>query len=132
MGIADIAVNGSYWPYAYLVLLQISIVYLERPNQARRLDGSDPAIPAFYAVGTGLIGTALNWFSWLSSAYVAKMFGIPSGALFFIVGMTSSLIANVVVPRRRLPDLIGHIISVPATIFLVRTLLVAINVPTGF
>ena len=80
----------------------------------------------------GLIGTALNWLSWLASAYVAKISGGPSGVLFFIVGMTSSIVANVVVPRRRLPDLIGHIVSVPATIFLVRALLGALRIPSGF
>jgi hypothetical protein len=132
MGIADIAINGSYWPYAYLVLLQISIVYLQRPDQARRLGRTDLETPAFYAVATGLIGTALNWLSWLASAYVAKTWGLPSGAAFFIVGMAGSVIANVVMPRGRWPDLIGHAISLPATIFLVRTLLVAINVPPGF
>jgi hypothetical protein len=112
--------------------LQVSIVYLQRPDQARRLDGPDVATSAFYAVGTGLIGTALNWLSWLASAYVAKMSGWPSGALFFVVGMASSIMANVVVPRRRLSDLIGHIVSLPATIFLVRTLLGALKIPTGF
>lgn len=132
MGIADIAINGSYWPYACLILLQISIVYLQRPDQARRLGRTDLAMPSFYAVGTGLIGTALNWLSWLSSAYVAKMWGPPSGGAFFIVGMASSIIANIAVPRGRWPDLIGHVISLPATILLVRMLLVAINVPTGF
>lgn len=132
MGIADIAINGSYFTYAYLVLLQISIVYLQRPDQIRRLNKIDTAIPEFYSIATGLIGTGLNWLSWLSSAYVAKVCGWPSGVLFFIVGMASSIIANVVVPRRRLPDLIGHFASVPATIILVRVLLRAINAPTGF
>ena len=132
MGLTAIAINGSYWPYAYLVLLQISIVYLQRPDQARRLGRTDVETPAFYAVATGLIGTALNWLSWLSSAYVAKTWGLPSGAAFFVVGMATSIIANIFVPRRRLSDLIGQAVSLPATIFLVRTLLVAVNVPTGF
>jgi hypothetical protein len=31
-GIVDIAINGSYLAYVYVGLLQISIVYLQRPD----------------------------------------------------------------------------------------------------
>jgi hypothetical protein len=31
-GVVDIAINGSYLAYVYVGLLQISIVYLQRPD----------------------------------------------------------------------------------------------------
>jgi hypothetical protein len=37
MGIADLAINGSYLAYVYVVLLEISILYLQRPGLNRRL-----------------------------------------------------------------------------------------------
>jgi len=32
MGMADLAINGSYLAYLYVALLEISILYLQRPN----------------------------------------------------------------------------------------------------
>jgi len=37
MGLADLAINGSYLAYVYVVLLEISILYLQRPDLNRRL-----------------------------------------------------------------------------------------------
>jgi hypothetical protein len=57
MGIADLAINGSYLAYLYVVLLEISILYLQRPNLNRRLrekDKTPSASPDFYSVATGL------------------------------------------------------------------------------
>ena len=36
MEIADLAINGSYLAYLYVVLLEISILYLQRPDLNRR------------------------------------------------------------------------------------------------
>jgi len=134
MRIADLAINGSYLAYVYVVLLQVSILYLQRPDLSRRLRQKDKTrnvSPIFYPVATGFIGTGLNWLSWLLSAYVAQEFGIANGLLFFIIGMGSSLIANILVPRVPRVDQVGHVISIPATILLVRAVLRAIGVPTG-
>jgi hypothetical protein len=134
MRIADLAINGSYLAYVYVVLLQVSILYLQRPDLSRRLRQKDKTrnvSPNFYPVATGFIGTGLNWLSWLLSAYVAQEFGIANGLLFFIIGMGSSLIANILVPRVPRVDQVGHVISIPATILLVRAVLRAIGVPTG-
>src|SRR3974390_3025137 len=98
MGIANLAINGSYLAYLYIVLLQISILYLRRPNLNRRLrekDRTQSASPDFYSVATGFIATGLNWLSWLLSAYVAQKFDIANGVLFFILGMGSSITANI-------------------------------------
>ncbi len=78
MGIADLSINGSYLAYVFVVLLQISILYLQRPDLNRRLHEKNQkpsASSEFYSVATGFIGTGLNWLSWLLSAYVAKEFG---------------------------------------------------------
>jgi hypothetical protein len=134
MGIADLAINGSYLAYVYVILLEISILYLQRPDLNRRLreKGKTPsASPDFYSVATGFIGTCLNWLSWLLSAYVAQEFGIANGVLFFILGMGSSIIANILIPRLPRVDQIGHMISIPATILLVRAVLRAVSIQTG-
>ena len=134
MGIADLAINGSYLAYVYVVLLEISILYLQRPDLNRRLREKDKipsASPDFYSVATGFIGTGLNWLSWMFSAYVAQEFGIANGVLFFILGMGSSIIANIFIPRRPRVDQFGHIISIPATILLVRAVLRAVGIQTG-
>jgi hypothetical protein len=133
MGIADLAINGSYLAYAYIVLLEISVLYLQRPDMNRRLSEvkTPSGSPDFYPVVTGFIGTGLNWLSWLLSAFVAQEFGIANGVLFFILGMGSSVIANIFIPRLPRVDQVGHIISIPATIFLVRAVLRAVGLPTG-
>ena len=86
MDTASLEINGSYLAYAYLVLLQFAVVYLQRPDQARLL-GRDSSLPRFYSTVMGFVGTGLNWFSWLFSAYIGREFGIPSGVLFFALGM---------------------------------------------
>jgi hypothetical protein len=134
MGIVDLAINGSYLAYVYVVLLQISIVYLQRPDLNRRLrekNQKPSASPDFYSVTTGFIGTGLNWVSLLLSAYVAKEFGIANGVLFFILCVGSSIIANFFIPRLPRIDQVGHVISIPATILLVRAVLLAIGIQTG-
>ena len=134
MGIGDLSINESYLAYVFVVLLQISILYLQRPDLNRRLHEKNQkpsASSEFYSVATGFIGTGLNWLSWLLSAYVAKEFGIAAGGLFFIFGMGSSMIANVFIPRLPRVDQVGHVISIPVTILLVRAVLLAVGIQTG-
>ncbi len=134
MGIADLAINGSYLAYLYVVLLQISILYLQRPDLNRRLrekDKSPSASPEFYSIATGFIGTGLNWLSWMLSAYVAQEFGIANGMLFFILGMGSSILANIFIPRLPRVDQVGHVISIPVTVLLVRAVLRSLGIQTG-
>ena len=55
MGLADLAINGSYLAYVYVVLLEISILYLQRPDLNRRLrekNQKPSASPNFYSVAT--------------------------------------------------------------------------------
>jgi hypothetical protein len=132
MEIGDLAIDGSHLAYGYLVLLQVSIVYLQRPDQNRRLRGYESAVPEFYSIALGFVGTWLNWLSWLFSAYIAKQFGIPSGVLFLVLGMGTSMIANILIPPLQRVDQIGHIISIPATVLLVRAILLGTGIQAGF
>jgi hypothetical protein len=134
MGVADLAINGSYLAYVYVVLLQISILYLQRPDLNRRLrekDKTQTASPEFYSIATGWIGTGVNWLSWMLSVYVGQEFGIANGVLFFILGMGSSIIANIFIPRVQRIDQVGHVISIPVTILLVRAVLQSLGIQTG-
>jgi hypothetical protein len=73
MGLADLAINGSYLAYVYVVLFEISILYLQRPDLNRRVSEKNQkpsASPDFYSVANGFIGTGLNRLSWLLSADV--------------------------------------------------------------
>ena len=38
MGNADLAINGGYSAYFYVVLLEIALLYLQRPDLNRRLE----------------------------------------------------------------------------------------------
>ena len=134
MGNADLAINGGYSAYFYVVLLEIALLYLQRPDLNRRLrdKGQTPsAMPDSYSGATGLIGTGVNWFSWLLSAYVAKEFGLANGVVFLILGMGSSIVANIFIPRQPRVDQVGHFVSIPATILLVRAVLLAVGIRTG-
>ena len=132
MGTESLAVNGGWLAYVYLVLLQVSIVYLQRPDLNRRLSGHDHSLPESYALAMGFVGTGLNWLSWLFSGYVAQRFGIASGVLFFVLGMGSSMTANVLIPRISWGDQVGHFISIPIVILLVRSILQESGIETGF
>ena len=94
--------------------------------------GRDSSLPRFYSTAMGFVGTGLNWFSWLFSAYIGREFGIPSGVLFFALGMGASILANIVIPRLQAVDRIGHVVSIPATIILARGILLGTGVPTAF
>jgi hypothetical protein len=131
---ADVAINGSYLAYLYVLALQVSIIYLQRPDLYRRLglkSKMPSAWPDSYSIATGYIGAALNWLSWLLSVYVGQEFGITNGVLFFIAGMGSSIIASIFVPRLPRVDQIGHFISLPASILLVRAVLRSVGIQTG-
>jgi hypothetical protein len=128
----DLAIGGSYCAYLFIVLLEISIVYLQRPNLYRLLreqDRPSNGLRDSYPVAVGIIGTGLNWFSWLLAAYVAKEFGIANGVLFFILGIGTSIGANILLPKLPRVDQIGHIISIPAAILLVQAVLLATGIP---
>jgi hypothetical protein len=131
----DFKINGSYEAYLYLVLLQVSCFYLHKLDLNRRASSeknkSSDSSPNFYYLATGWIATAINWVSWLLAIYVAQQFGIASAVIFFILGFGSTVIATALSPRFPRFDLVAHIVSLPATIYLLRAMLLALGIQPG-
>jgi hypothetical protein len=132
----DFTINGSYEAYLYLVLLQVSAFYLHKLDLNRHMSGKEdkalnPSIN-FYYLATGWIATALNWISWFLAIYVGQQFGIASAVLFFLLGFGSTAIATALIPPLPRVDLVAHIISLPATIYLFRAMLLAVGIQPGF
>ena len=134
----DLEINGGYDAYLYVVVLQLSILYLQRLDLNRRMAKQDgeplSALANDYFIATRLVAAGLNWGSWLLSIYVGKEFGLASGVLFLILGLGSSIMATVVIPPlSRIDvfdssiDVILHIISLPATIYFLHATLVAVG-----
>jgi hypothetical protein len=126
-------INASYLAYLYVVLLGISITYLQRPDLYRRIESTAGSLPwpRHYAAATGIIATGLNWLTWLLSAFVAQQFGIAQGVLFFVAAMGSSMVSNLLLPRWQVVDWYGHILSIPVTVIFVRAVLQAVGIQTG-
>jgi hypothetical protein len=133
----DLRINGSYQAYAYIILLQLSVLYLQRLDLSRRLRDAKSKSPDFFSIDTYLIATrfiaaAVNWSSWLLAFYVGQKFSVASGVLFLILALGSSIIATVVIPPLPRIDLVAHAISFPATIYLLRATLLALGVQTSY
>jgi hypothetical protein len=128
----DFRINGSYEAYIYVVLLQLSLLYLQRLDLNRRMRGEESEAPFnFYYLATRFIGTGLNWLSWLLALYVGQQFGVASAVLFLVLGLGSSIIATLLIPPFPRIDFIAHVISLPVTIYLVRATLLALGIQTG-
>lgn len=127
----DLRINGGYDAYLYVVLLQLSILYLQRLDFNRRLAGENSkALSApidDYLLTTRYIAVGLNFTSWLLAVYVACEFGLASAALFLILGLGSSLIATALIPPLPRTDIIAHVVSLPATLYLFRATLLALG-----
>jgi hypothetical protein len=133
----DLRINGSYEAYAYIILLQLSVLYLQRLDLNRRLRDAKSKSPDLFSIDAYLIATrfiaaAVNWSSWLLAFYVWQKFSVASGVLFLILAPGSSIIATVVIPPLSRIDLVAHAISFPATIYLLRATLLALGVQTSY
>jgi hypothetical protein len=121
----DVTINGSYLPYAYIVLLKTSLFFMQRLNHLRqgstRRGASATAnlVIDFYCALTSFIASVLSWSTWVLAIYVGYLFGIPAGVLFFVAGFLGSIVLSLVVPSGFAFDVIGHVISLPATPYLV-------------
>jgi hypothetical protein len=128
----DLRINGSYEAYIYVVLLQLSLLYLQRLDVNRRMRGDEREVPFnFYYLETRFIGTGLNWLSWFLAVYVGQQFGLASAVLFLVLGLGSSITATLLIPPFPRIDFVAHVISFPATIYLVRETLLALGIQTG-
>ena len=121
----DITINGSYLPYAYIVLLKTSLFFMQRLNHRRQRSPRRGASATanllidFYCALAAFIAGVLNWSTWVLAIYVGYLFGIPAGVLFFVAGFLGSMALTFVVPLEFAFDVIGHVISLPATPYLV-------------
>lgn len=127
----DLRINGGYQAYLYVVLLQVSTLYLQRLDLNRRMDEDDSArlSPPIndYLLATRFVAAGLNWASWLLAFFVWQEFGPASAALFLLLGLGSSIIAMVLIPPLPIVDLVAHVISLPATAYLFRATLIAVR-----
>lgn len=127
----NLRINDGYEAYLYVVLLQVSILYLQRLDLNRRMVESDskPLSPSIndYLLTTRFVAAGLNWASWLLAVFVWQEFGLASATLFLFLGVGSSIIAIVLIPPLPAIDVIAHVISLPATAYLFRATLVAVR-----
>jgi len=130
----DFTINGGYEAYVYVVLLQLSILYLQRLDLNRRMAAeSSKALNASindYFLTTRFVAAGLNWASWLLAVYVGEEFGLASAALFLILGLGSSIIATLLIPPLPRIDVFAHVVSLPATVYLFRATLLALGLVT--
>jgi hypothetical protein len=128
----DFQINGDYEAYLYVVLLQLSILYLQRLDLNVRMALGTCEAPSGllkdYLLTTRIVGTALNWASWLLALYVGNEFGLASAALFFVLGFGSSIIATLLIPPLPRVDVIAHVLSLPTTIVLYQATLASIGI----
>ncbi len=128
----DFQINGGYEAYLYVVLLQLSILYLQRLDLNVRMAvgcGETPSrLFKDYLLTTRIIGTTLNWTSWLLAVYVGNEFGLASAALFLVLGFGSSIIAILLIPPLPRIDVIAHVLSLPTTIVLYQATLVSVGI----
>ena len=133
----DISINGSYEAYGYIVLLQVSLLYMQRPDLIRRIPLPDVAsTPANDLVDshfmfTRFLGTILSWASWMPAIFIGHRFGVVSGSLFFLIGFGTSVLAMLVIPPFPRMDVVAHVISLPATLFLFYATLLSVGIDTA-
>lgn len=127
----DLTINGGYEVYGDIVLLQLSILYVQRLDLNRRIAAADHAAPFAsvndYLLTTRFVAAGLNWASWFLAIYVAKEFGLASAILFLFLGFGSSIIATILIPPQPRTDVIAHVLSLPATLYLFHTTLLAMG-----
>lgn len=128
----DFQINGDYEAYLYVVLLQLSILYLQRLDLNIRMAAGTCEAPSGllkdYLLTTRIVGTALNWASWLLAGYVGNEFGLASAILFFVLGFGSSITATLLIPPLPRVDVIAHVLSLPTTIILYQATLASIGI----
>jgi len=131
-----VAINGSYEPYAYLALLQVSLIYLQRFGLSELISTPQgPGVPTagwldVYRLLTRVVGSTLSWMSWMLAVYVGFQFNVASGILFFVVGFGCNIILMLTIPSFPRVDTIAHLISIPATVYFLRATLLSIGIET--
>jgi hypothetical protein len=129
----NFAIHGGYLPYLYIVLLKTSLFFLQRLNHVRQrstrrgASATANVLIDFYCALTAFIASILSWGTWALAIYVGYKFGIPTGVLFFAAGFAGSVLLQFIVPPGFLFDFIAHVISLPATPYLLLITLRSVN-----
>jgi len=130
----NFAINGSYAPFLYIVLLKAALFFLQRPHYMRQ-QGSDrkgassnvSATIDIYCNLAAATAGILSWGTWALVIWIGFRFGISSGLLFFVAGFLGSMLLPLVLPIGFIADLAGHLVSVLATPFLVSLIVRSVN-----
>lgn len=128
----NFAINESYWPFLYVVLLKAALFFLQRPHHTRqqnshRPDSNVSAIIDIYCNLTAAVAGILSWGTWVLAIWIGFQFGISTGLLFFVVGLFGSMLLPLVLPIGFVADLTGHLVSFLATPFLVTLIVRSVN-----
>lgn len=121
----EVTINGGYLPYLYIVVLKALLFFLGRPavlrgRSARRgASATANALIEIYCALTAFIDMVLSFSTWILAIYVAYTFSILAGIVFFLVGFLGRMIISFVLPIGFAFNMIGHIVSLFATPYLV-------------
>jgi len=119
----DFLINGSYAPYVYVLLFQVSVFFLQQPGVRELVTSPSGRLIAnwysSYCLLVRTLGTYLNWCGWMLAFYVGYRFGTPSGVLFFCVSFTSSFAFAVIKLSPTKSTAAAHLTSIPVTIYLI-------------
>ena len=121
----EIAVNGSYAPYFLVAALSAALFFLQRPDHVRRRSGvrganaTANAVIDLYCALTAFIASVLGWAKYLLAVYVGYEFSIPAGLVFFAAFFFGGTVLSLLVPPGFIFDVLGHLIGLFATPFLV-------------
>ena len=129
----DFTIGGSYAPYLYIVLLDTALFFMQRMNHVRQrstrrgASATANVLIDFYCALTAFIASMLSWATWALAIYVGYQFGITTGVAFFAVKFIGGTVLSLLVPPGFTFEVIAHMVSLPATPYLVLVVLRSIG-----
>ena len=87
----NFAIHGSYIPYIYLGLWQISIAAMQ--HIGLQTDNPRMAHIGFYTQAMKLIGGAVSWASWALGLWVGLRYGLAAGVAFASLGFGANALS---------------------------------------
>jgi hypothetical protein len=124
------AINGGYAPYLYVILLQVTLAFLQQPflsESKTRARSVETASVGQLKSSMRVFGSFLGWLSWLLSFYIAHKYDFLNAALFFMSAFGTSVGSLIVVmhlKQLRVPELV---ICALASIYLFLCLLLSLG-----
>jgi hypothetical protein len=130
----SVAINGGYAPYLYVILLQVTLAFLQQPFLVRskmRARSVETTSVGQLKSSMRVLGSLLGWLSWLLSFYVARKYDFLSAALFFMSAFGTSVGSLIVVTRLQQLKFPGFVICALASIYLFLRLLLSLGLRVG-